>query len=191
MPESECGRHFGNAGAKASHEAHCDECKQAESKPPQPKPGEPDPKEAQPAATQSRRPEQERTEPPVEQETAPQVAQSESEGPGTALASAEEMMQMGMVAGDVADSLTSNDPEERAAATGQAMQAAGMGIAQLGQKYAQKKMEGARRSKERAGETLDKAESYACCPDCERQIMDLPEPGVEFACPHCGVLLES
>ena len=184
MPETICGMTVGNEGARASHEAHCDECQAiaSESSEPRKPSGDADPEpaaaaqpEPQPAAVESNEP----------------AVREESDGESSALASPEQVMQAGSIAAKIGEGLASNDPEEAAEAQGQALQAAGMGLAQLGGRYAQKKKEAAARSKGRAGEQLQKAESFAECVECSGQIKHLPPQGEEFDCPHCGTRLVS
>jgi DNA-directed RNA polymerase subunit RPC12/RpoP len=172
MPRCEkCGDEFGNAGAKASHENACDGGDTAASGT--------DATHAQPAPQ------------PAQQDT--QARQPQPQG-GAQPATADgggETLALGAQLGETLASASSGDPEAQAQAQGDILKLAGAGIAQFGQHVAQDKIEGIRRSKERAGETLAKADSYAVCPDCEGQIADLPERGTEFRCPHCSAMLEA
>lgn len=200
MPSCDkCGESFGNAGACASHEAHCDGASDSGGNSVPSRPGESasadHPPRSPPENTETaQRPaggQQGQTAQKAQQAQPPANEQQQQQQQGQNLPAAESTMQVGLAAADVMDSLASNDPEERAAAQGQAIQAAGMAAAQLGQKYTEKKVSGIQRSKERAGETLEKAESYAECPECDGQIKELPPRGEEFDCPYCQAVLVS
>jgi len=120
---------------------------------------------------------------------APQTAepQQQAQAPATADSMGqEELAQTGMTLGNMLHSMNSDDPEKQAEATGSALTAAGMAVAQLGQKHAEKKKQQNRAAKNT--DSLETVDEYPNCPECGRQVTTVKQQG-EFPCPHCGVRL--
>ncbi|MFB6197221.1 MAG: hypothetical protein ABEI52_02975 [Halobacteriaceae archaeon] len=109
----------------------------------------------------------------------------------TQMATPEQMgnpMEVGMQAAEVARGLSASDPERKAEAKQGLLEMVGSAAMQIGQQAIQQEKEEARRAKERGGETLQEANEYPDCPNCERPVRRIPDKDT-FPCPHCGVEL--
>lgn len=98
-------------------------------------------------------------------------------------------MGVGAQAGNLLASAQSDDPTERAAATGRGLKAIGSMLAQFGDHQERKAQERNERAKQASGNDIEVAKDYPDCPDCNTKLTNLPEPGQEFRCPGCGTPL--
>lgn len=191
MPECQfCGKDFGNAGAKASHERSCDERPEPAQADPEPEPRQ------QPQQNQQRRqPQQPRqnqqAQPPAQTQQQPQQGQQgqnlpanqqQGQGQGNAI-------ETGMQLGQMLTGAKSDDPAEKAQAKGQGLKMVGAAVAKLGETAAQRGMERAQRAKNNASRGTKKSEDFPTCVECGGQIRQVPEEE-PFECPHCMTLLE-
>jgi len=163
-PCPHCGKQFqhDNKGARAQHVNACDEA---------PEPAT----EAQPETAAE-------PEPP-----APQDGRAEEAAPAPTTQT--DALEAGSTLGQMLVSGTGGSPEERADATEKAATALGGLVASAGQRVADQRRQGANRARSANQDSIERVDEYVDCPECERQITELPEPGQEFACPGCGTTL--
>lgn len=126
------------------------------------------------------------------QEVATQEPQRSQNLPATGehLPSDEDALQVGMQAGSILAGLNSEDPAEKATATGRGLKAAGSMLAQFGDWQERKGQADAQRAMDASNDDISVAQDYPQCPDCGERLTNLPEPGQMFRCPKCGTPLE-
>lgn len=165
MPSCDhCGEDFGNAGAKASHQRFCDE--QPEQTPER---GDPETAET-PAPQRADGGQSDEENVPAQQPTGNQ----------------QEALQVGERVGTVVSGLTSQNPEKRAKAESEAITLVSSGLARLGQAAAKRKVENMTTA--RQTDSLQKTNNYPDCPECGKEIHEVPN-APEFPCPHCDTML--
>lgn len=181
-----CGKEFGNAGAKGSHERSCDQ---------RPEPAQQTPAET---ARQGQQPQQQpqqaepapQAQPPA---TAQQQAQGQAQGgqnlPAQQQGGGGNPIETGMQLGEALAGARSDDPGAQAKAKGEMTKMAGAALAKIGETVAERGQQRHQRAKQNANRSTKKSQDYPECVECGGQIAEVPaeEP---FGCPHCGTLLE-
>jgi Zn finger protein HypA/HybF involved in hydrogenase expression len=102
-----------------------------------------------------------------------------------------EAIETGMKAGKMLAGMGGGSPEEKAKAEASLFQTVGSMVATFGEQMGKERLEGIRRAKEADQSDISTVEEYVECPECDGQLTDLPAPGQEFTCPHCGAHLEA
>lgn len=165
MPDCDhCGETFGNEGAKSSHERFCD----------QNPANSPDRGDAETANA-------------PEPQRADGGQQGAENAPATQQAGGQqEALEVGERVGTVVSGLTSQNPEERAKAESEAITLVSSGLARLGQAAAKRKVKNMTNA--RNTDDLQKTNNYPDCPECGKEIHEVPN-APEFPCPHCDTML--
>lgn len=196
-----CGKEFGNAGAKASHELSCAQknaasdqataetaqpAQQQPQQPPQQGPG--GPTEADDGYYPAEAVEQQQKQPQTEN-LPTQQGQPQQGAQPPATMDTEQAVGAGMQMGQLLAGAKSGDPSAQAEAKGNLMKAGAGVLASLGETVAERGQERHQRAKQHADRETKKSQDYPECIECGGQITQMPDEE-PFPCPHCQTMLE-
>lgn len=163
-----CGKECGNKGGKTTHERHCEYNPTNQEQP------------QQQVQQQPQQPPPQQTQPPAQQQQETGVAQHNQR----------ESIALGAEIGETGADLMTGDPEMKAKAQAELTDIVGASLIQLGRKTAERKLEQIREAKSSSTSDFRVAREYPSCPECGRQITEVPVGNEHFQCRNCGAILE-
>lgn len=126
--------------------------------------------------------------PAQQPQQAQQPAPAQQQQPQGGLPTTEEAMAGGMQVGNLLAGLQSDDPRQKATASGKMLKMAGSAVAQLGDHYETQAVESNERARRASGDDIRVSQDYPPCPECGTLLKNIPDG--EFDCPSCGTPLE-